>query len=237
MDLKKVLCLVIMGFTLALGLAAPVTAQAGQTTIHVAKPLADGTVTITFTANGVTQTVTVDIKGTDSVFDKQRKIRDALTAKGYTARTGSDRNGQFVWITNLPNGTQVTVNMGTTGEATDGATSAQATTGTISFSGVFSSTGADGQPAVFTAGVTTGRGDVIVAYVAQGLPPGSTLPGSFVASQLFGRLACGLADLGVSASLAGEQIQVTFDGTLEGDRGIFFGTTVAEKGVSGALGN
>jgi hypothetical protein len=237
MSFKKLLCFMVVGIALALGLAAPAAAQSGQATIHVAKPLADGTVTITFTANGVTQTVTVDIKGTDSVFDKQRKIKEALAAKGYTARSGSDRNGQFVWITNLPDGTTVTVDMGTTGEAKDGTSSPTAANGTISISGAFPVTGADGGPAVFTAGVLTGRGDVTVSYVAQDVPSDGVLPGSFIASQLAARLDCGLAELGVSAKLAGDQIQVVFDAAGEGERGIFFGTTAAAEGVSGSLGN
>jgi len=111
---KKLLSLATASLALSFALAAPAHAAA-TAKLEVTKPLGAGTVKLTFSANGVTQIVTAAITANDSAETKCTKIKDALTAKGYTV---SNTCPTFT-ISNLPNGTTVTWDPGKTGEGKD----------------------------------------------------------------------------------------------------------------------
>ena len=217
-----------LGLALAQGAAADMDAD-----LYVVKPLANGTVTITVSANGATQTTTVDILGTDSAFTKRRKIMDALDRNGYCTRAIADRRGIAIWISGLPDGARVTFDPGRTGERRDQLFSPASLKYLTGFRGSFDAIGADGAQASFTAGVETSRGEATVTLLSEEVAPGAaSVPGSLVAARLHEALAPAAAGLGATLTLTGEEIAFDFDDPGDPEKSVSFGTTAANEGVS-----
>ncbi len=226
--------ILLSGIVLVAALAGPAAAQGKSVDLYVAKPLANGTVTITVTANGVTQTTTANILATDSATQKRDKIATALQNNGYSVLRFSGPRGVAVSISSLPNSARVTFDPGTTGENRDQLVAAAAPTGQLDFVGVFASVGADGQPALFSASVITPGGEVQAVYrVEPAFPDG--VPGDVVAKRLFDMLAPGAAQLGASLTLNGDEIDVAFSTMGDSGQGVSFGATAASEGLSGSL--
>jgi len=221
-----------------LGLTLVTSSHAATTaTLEVTKPLADGTVKLTFTANGVTQTVTPpEIKATDSAEAKAKKINDALKAKGYNPAT----KDTTITIPSLPNGTKVDFDPGKTGEGKDQLkvtpATASVSSAAIGFASVYDSVGGDGDPAVFTAGVVVGLAEITVEYRAD--DSSGEISGATVASELFATLSDAVAAAGLDVSLSLEDdglISVEFGEGTRGARGITFGTTSTRSGVTATV--
>lgn len=230
----KFLRTVLAGTAFALLLAIPSAAQGLSVDLYVAKPLANGTVTITVTNNGVSQSTSVAILGTDSVTQKKDKIYNALSANGYSVlRWWGSGRGHAISISNLPNGATVTFDPGTTGENADQLIARPARGGRLSYSGAFSPLGADGQPVRFTAGVVAPGGEVRVEYIAEDAWSDKAIPGSYVANRLYDLLAPAAASLGATLTLSGDGIDVALGST--GETGLIWGTTSPNEGVSATL--
>lgn len=226
---------------LVLGLAFAVAASAhaaATANVEVTKPLGAGTVVLTFTSNGVTQTVTVPVTASDSAKTKCEKIQAKLTAQGFEME-GECPNFK---IKNLTNGTTVTFDPGKTGENKDQVTMAK-TDGTappasaaIGFLGTFNGIGGDRRPATFTAGVVTGAGSVAVTYTPGGA---LVIPGHQIAAQLHEMLTAAVEEAGLEVFLFHDG-----DGTIlieygpgdgKEERGVIFGTTATNRGVVGTV--
>jgi hypothetical protein len=230
MKLQKLAVLAALAFGLAVARGAAADTDAH---LYVVKPLANGTVTITVSANGATQTTTVNILATDSAADKRRKIREALGKNGYCTRTIIDRRGTAIWITDLPDGARVTFDPGKTGERADQLFAPASLRYLYGFRGSLNGTGADGAQASFTAGVATSRGEVTVELLADEIAPGAaSVPGSLVAARLHEALAPAAAGIGAVLTLAGEEIEASFDDPADPEKSVSFGTTAESEGVS-----
>ena len=226
--------LIATAFLMLTAFAVPSEAS---TIIHFTKPLADGTVTVTVTSNGVTDVTTVKVSKTDSAKEKRDKVYDALKAKGYNVtKSGGAGSGPAIIIKDLADGTTVDVNTGKTGEANDEQTTDKAAAGSISFDGAFVNVGLDGGGAAsFTAGIVTALGRAAITYRAEDFAPGELIDGSYVAQRLFLDLADAASDLGAQLNLGESSVEVSFDPAAGAGAGVVFGTTSPSEGCTGSL--
>jgi hypothetical protein len=253
--MKTTVLTLVLALTFGLALA-PATQAATSKNLEVTKPLADGKVSLTFSANGVTDKVEIPIKGTDTAAEKRQKIKDKLAANGYTATNAANNS---LNITNLPNGTTVTWDPSTTGEDKDQLTDeladvepeTPADAASMAFADSYDAIGGDGNPSTFTAGVVTSGGAAEITITAEGpvaveVPvakrvqadaDGSSVSGQQVAEDLFFALSSAVeaAGLDVVLFLDGTTIHVQYGDGAGSSRGIVFGTSATNAGVVGTI--
>ena len=233
--LLSITCLTVLA-TIFIGV--PAEAQAGRARVYVAKPLGPGTVTVTVSANGVSQSTSVAVQAGWSAPKKRDEIYKALQANGYSVGRGFRVGaGHYVSMSDLPNGAKASFDPGTTGESRDQVAGPNAAKGSIRFGGTYPSSGLDGRPSTFTAGVFTDRGRVEIEIRTDEFPPGVEIDGAYIAQRLFADLPTSVAaSLGAFLDLDGDSIEVTFDpgATLEAG-GVIFGTTSEGEGIQAGI--
>jgi len=221
--------------------SGPLAAQAVSAQISFAKPLQNGKVTFTVSANGASQKITADIKGTDGARKKREKVQDAFEAMGHkTALSTSIKHGPQLWVFDLPAGTTVSFDPSTTGEKKDVVTLYGAGTGMsteIDFTGTYLNLGLDtGGAAEFTAGVVTPLGEALVIYRAEDWEVGELLEGEMIAQRLALDLEGAAADLGAELQLDGARILITIaGGDPDEGAGVLFGTTSPSPSPRGSV--
>lgn len=170
-----------------------------------------------------------------SAEQKRDAIKAALEAEGYTVTsTGTPPQDPGITISGITKGREIYFNPGATGERADKEVAKNIAFSAIDFEGGFPSTDWFGDPAVFTAGVITDLGQVVVEYRASDVPPGTMLEGGLIAQRLFFDLLDAASDLGAWLDLEGSRILVHFDATqTRTGGGVVFGTSSPGPGLSG----
>lgn len=222
-------------FTIAMSLVAgfaTLTALAETATISVSDPMGNGVVTVTVTRpDGTVDTIPISVMHVMNATDKRDQIAVNLFGRGYNVQSVGLRG---VKIKDLPKGTTVAINAGTTAEQIDRIVASAAHDSQIQFGGVFDPIAPDGFPADFTAGFVTADGSFLAQVTAEELE--FQTDGANIALALFERLVQPAADLGVELELVGDGIRVSFPGPLSTETGgVVFGTTSPSEGLSGGL--
>jgi len=210
---------------------ASVAALAGTATIRVSQPTGAGVVTVTINfPDGTQDIIPISVTQVMTAQEKRDQIAVNLLGRGYST-TPTPQNG--VKIEDLPEGTTVAVDSGTTGERVDRVIGNGAREGFINFDGFYDPFAADGQPAEFTAGFVTSAGSYLAQVSADELQ--MSTDGFNVSLALFERLLPAALDLGVELDLLGPGLRVGFPGLLGQRSGVVFGTTSLSGGARGDL--
>lgn len=194
--------------------------KAAEVGLVVSKPLGSGTVVISVSSNGVTQSVSVPISETDSKFAKEIKIRDALKINGYTVVSDTtDPFNSFLVIQDLALGTQVSFKS-PVGE-TDQLRSAIRFFSVRFLAAAYDELDPLGRLSTFTIGLSTSLGSVDNTLLSTSF---ASLDGSTIASTLFNSLLVDAGSIGVNLMLDGSTVSGDFSPGITGT-GIKFGTT------------
>ncbi|RIK67496.1 MAG: hypothetical protein DCC65_06615 [Planctomycetota bacterium] len=125
------------------------------------------------------------------------------------------------------------IDMGT-GEAKDQVLGLNVESGQAIFPGHFDPFAADGQPAIFTAGIVTDVGELTAQISAQEL--NFQTDGPIICQALFQRLAPRAPQYGAQINYAGDRLEIYFDPAYSVTMGgVIFGTTSLSPGATGAI--
>lgn len=221
---------------LALGLIASslltASARAGIVSLDLSPPLASGVVHLLISyPDGSQERVEAVVPLEADVTTKRDLLIEALRKRGYEPRvTGSSE----LRIPDLPPGTQVQFSPGSTAEIMDHVLVTKPVFGEVAFVGHFDPIGADGTPALFTAGITNSFGDISVLVSADELD--FATDGPIICQALFQRLAPRAPRYGFQVTVSGDRLLFAFDPMFAPHRGgVVFGTTSPGQGASATI--
>lgn len=174
------------------------------------------------------QSVPVMIPPGTPVNVKRDMITASLVAAGYQAV--AQPNLTKCTVQNLPAGSSVGIIDGGTGEIMDGTSAPSAASGGIGFPGHFDPMSYQNQPAIFTAGIVTDVGELVVQVTASEL--NFQTDGPIICQALFQRLVPRAPQYGAQINYAGDRLEVYFDPAYTvGTGGVRSGTTSKTQGA------
>jgi hypothetical protein len=213
--------------TAVMVVAGTSVASADDVTFTFTKPTGSGVIDMKFEPG---PDASADISSTMTATEKRDEIKAKLEAKGYTCTSVGSAG---LTVSDLRDGTKVSFIPGPTGEKKDVQTASVADVGDFGFGNVmYTPFDATGQPAVFTGGLITSRGE-LSAQVSS-LELGSPI-GPLIAQALFQRLAPQAPAFGAHLSLLGDVIEARFDPNVAHNAGMVYGTTSLTGGLSGSV--
>ncbi len=229
----------ILGFG-ALTLATMGIANAGSSvSFDVSAPQIKkaGDITITIGPDGEKGTpYTVHVNPDMKAADKANAIASVLGTPSGPFTVDYKSGSSTVKLTNMPAVSDVSFDVGTTGERKDSIriTGAAVLQASVQFNnGNFDPLDSRGDFAVFTAGFSTDVGELQFSFSSQSLPDTS---GTTIADTMFELMQPMASSYGVDLAINGDILSATFDPALiQSGAGVDFGTTSTSPGVIGSL--
>lgn len=206
-----------------LGFSAPNNTKAKVVTVKITYP--DGSV----------YSVTATVAPGDTAIQKRNKIADAIEAHVNPKwRVDRDPNEAVLTVKDLPKSAVVEFDPGETGEASDRVVVPKLIVGVQKYEGVFEPYDGAGLPAVFTAGIVTDVGELVVQVSSEELD--FQTEGPVICQALFQRLAPHAPPYRAQILYAGDRLEVYFDPAYSiGGGGVIFGTTSPSAGCAGSV--